>query len=382
MADDNDQLTSVPIVEAPDATPATSGFLDALTAAVNAPGTPAAAPAREDKPKTPTAPTREDKPKTTAAPAAKSAGPETHRAEDWKKVKDRAAADAARADAAEAKLKELEAKLAAKSAEAAKASLPERDAEMERLRQEAEQYRKQSEEHLQYLQRFALENDPAFQKEYADRLGQLGNRLAGTMPPETLATVRNALNLPPGQARVQAISEALADLPAYQQQRAGNILSQIEDLVDERQQKITQSRENWQALQKEREAAQIKRVRDSEAIMHQTLKAISDPEKGLGVFQTREGDEKWNAQVEKRRQLATELYMGKVPLDQLAYHCAMAAAAPSLAEGLQALMAENTELKEQIKRFTTATPTPGTPGGDEGVKELSFEEKLAAAIRA
>jgi hypothetical protein len=116
--------------------------------------------------------------------------------------------------------------------------------------------------------------------------------------------------------------------------------------------------------------------------MHQTLKNISDPEKGLSVFQTREGDEKWNAEVESRRQLAAELYMGKLPLDQVAYHCAMAAAAPSLADGLQAVMAENTELKEQIKRFETTTPTSGTPGGSEGVKEQTFEEKLAAAVRA
>jgi hypothetical protein len=376
MADDNDQLTSVPIVEAPAATVATDSFLDALTAAVNAPGpqTAIAAPVPDDKakPEPPAKPAE----KGTSPPAKPApAKPEKDQAENFKNLR-------ARTEAAERRAKELEARLAAKPAEAAKVSAPERDAEMERLRQEAEQYRKQSEEYVQHLQRFALENDPAFQRKYADRLGQLGSRLSGTIPGELMVKAKAALNLPAGDERTTAINEILADLPAYQQQRAGLILSQVEDVLDERRQKITESRENWQALQKEREADQTKRVRDSEAIMHQTLKNISDPEKGLGVFQTREGDEKWNAEVESRRQLAAELYMGKLPLDQVAYHCAMAAAAPSLADGLQAVMAENTELKEQIKRFETTTPTPGTPGGSEGVKEQTFEEKLAAAIRA
>lgn len=263
-------------------------------------------------------------------------------AQEWKKFKEIKARD----------IKERDEKI--KAIEAERDEIKKKISETP-VSPELESLKKERDELSERLRILDVERHPKFTAYFQNRTQtqvDLAKRIVG---PEYAEKAAKLLSLPDGQYKDSQIEEMLLNLSPLQQSRFGSVLNSLADIEAERQSEIKRSRENYDKMTAEQTAAREQQMKGIEKAFNDAALKVQDTNP---VFKKREGDHAWNTEVEKRLEMARNLFFGKgVKPEQVIQASLDAAALPSILSGYEAMYNENERLKAQVAELSKASPT-------------------------
>lgn len=296
----------------------------------------------------------------------------TKAAEDFKSIKKRALTAEAKAAAHEKAIadtkKDYEEKLKA---------APKTDPkEMEAIRAEADKYKS-------LVETIGIEFDPAFQAKYEKRAEAVIDQLKLVIPEAVLKKLGELLPMPDGphkQQQLAEITEGLGDLQKLELFQANRDFRAI---ASERNAELSKSREKFAELQKGKQAETDKLKERLGKAFESATERIRDKEKGIFLFQPKDGDEAWNKAADERVTLARHIYDGNFETDgERADAAFWAASAPAILQDALATKKELAEVTERLQKISGAAPKIKDAGktGEEAKQPSTFSERVAAGM--
>lgn len=226
---------------------------------------------------------------------------------------------------------------------------------------------------LARMETVALEKSPRFEnyfKAKTDTAIALARQAVGDSHSERVSKL---LQLPDSDWRTQQLEEVMSELGPTRQSRLGAAIVEMDRISLERSTALSKSKENLQAQfeadrsQKEQQKQQFERT------FQDTLQKWSDPQKGLALFQNKDGDETHNSEVRQRIETARNILNLNLSADQLSKAALWSAAAPGLLKNQIALAEENKALKLELEGLKAGGPE--LKGGGEGNSEIDDEKQ-------
>lgn len=271
----------------------------------------------------------------------------TKAAEDWKRMKQQ---HRERESELLSKIKELE----SKSSELKETTESFNKDEYEAIKREHELMSDQ-------LRLLDVERHPRFQAYFSQKINNALNLAKQSVGEQMSDKVVQVLQLPEGDYKKEQLRNLFTELDEFQQDDVKEANKQIRSAQFERQQEITKAKENYSKVQQEQQLNE-KKVKDGfVSALKNTLKQASDSEKGLPVFQEKEGDEEWNNSVRSRRAAAEQFVNatinGQITPEQLALGATWMMAAEPLLKNSIALANENAQLRSQIEQMKSSVPS-------------------------
>lgn len=231
-----------------------------------------------------------------------------------------------------------------------------------------------------------VEFDPEFHAKYETRMKAVSDTLkAGLQDDAAFEKIVAAVQLPDGKYKQTQMTEALEALNDFQKMEVMQAYQDIRKIANERNAELTTSRQKYAELQKGKqdEAAAIN-ARLSKAFEAATAR-VADAEKGVFLFQPKEGDAAWNQGVTERTAIAKHIFEGKFDSDEDRANAALWAAAgvPLLQDAL-ATKKELAEVKAQLAKLAGASPEikgAAIKGAtEEPAGKGSFSGRVTAAL--
>jgi hypothetical protein len=223
-------------------------------------------------------------------------------------------------------------------------------------RKEYDTIKKQNSELLDRMQQIAVEKDPRFEnyfKTKTDTAIALARQAVGDSHSERVSKL---LQLPDSDWRTEQLEAVMSELGPTRQSRLGAAIVEMDRIALERSTAIAKSRDNWEAMQKADRDERQSQKQKFESTFQDRLHKWSDPEKGLAVFQKKDGDEAHNAEVDKRIQYARNILNMNVTPDEFSKAALWAASAPGLLQDQIALKQENATLRAEIEALKAGGP--------------------------
>lgn len=230
--------------------------------------------------------------------------------------------------------------------------------ELDKMKQERDQLSEQ-------LRLVSVENHPKFKAYFENKTTaqvELAKRIVGT---ENADRIAELLKTSDGPTKDAAIEEIMATLSPLQASRLGGVVNAMSEIQSERQSEIGRSRETYDKMQKEqadKTAGEQKRVLD---LFDSTVKEMSDPKNGNPLFQTKDGDEAWNGEVNKRIETAKNLLFGNTQPEQVIRAAMDVVAYPAVLKQNQAQAERIGQLEAQVKELTAAAPKVEAKAGEK-----------------
>lgn len=263
-----------------------------------------------------------------------------------------------------------------KKATAPKPPEPEKPSpELELTKAELEKLRKEHEEYSKRIQMLDVTKHPRFEQHFNAKFSQqvdLAKRIVGQ---EKAAVIEEILKLPDGNYKDEKLNDFMADLSPIVNSRVGGILNSIEAIDLEKREAIAAAQAEREKLQAEQSANSKKAQLAAESTWKAIVSELQDPEKGLAVYQVKEGDTDWNNGILDRVSTAKKLVFDKNDPATVAKAALHAAAFPALLKDYKAYIdkskAEIEALNKKVAALTAAQPavqTQGKPAGKVAVK--------------
>jgi hypothetical protein len=224
------------------------------------------------------------------------------------------------------------------------------------------EFSKLKEQHDTYydiVKSLAAERDPEFQAKFDTErnaaLKQLKFAAGGAAD-----KLEKIMSLPAGDFRDAAIEDAIKDFTTSGKARftaALTELSRVETArnIELERRKATFETSQQQALLAQSQQSQQRQAKIQQAF-EQNLQRWQDPEEGHPFFQQREGDPKWNQQVQRAVQTARDIFTGKLDENQLSQASLWAAAGPMAVQGWQEAQARIAALEARLQEFRISMP--------------------------
>ena len=257
----------------------------------------------------------------------------------------------------DAKLKTIESELAA-TREKASSVNPESQAELERLK-------KQVDEYSQKLAVTAVTEHPKFVAYFKGKVDKEINLARNIVGAEKAEEVAKVLLMADGDYKTLKLEEIMQDITPLQSQRLTNRIDALQEIEMERATEIARANENRGKMQAEEQATAQKRAADGKKLFTDVLKTMQDPKDGMAIYQMRDGDEAWNAQVKATAAHAERLLFGHQDMKptDLVKASLEAAAFPTLLKAYQSDMKQRDDmiakLESQVKELSAAQPASG-----------------------
>ena len=332
------------------------GTLETEVQPVNQPQEPVVPPTPAPAP----APTPKPEPKPAEAPQAEGEEKWPRTSADWKKF-------------TEGRKKERE-ELSSKIAELTK----DRDTLNEKLKglssfQETPEYKalvKERDEYSERLRMVEVTQHPKFKAHFDGRVNEqiaLAKSIVGDGKADEVAKI---LSLPNGEWRNQQLRNFVSELDVYDQSRLGAVVNALSVIDAQKEAAINEAKTSYAALTESQkraaEQAKLQQQSSIQKLIDDGIKGITDSTKGNPVFQKRDGDDKWNAAVEKRIETVKGLLTGEVSPQDIFKTAVNAVAYHQVLSDMQEMKTENDSLKKQIEKLTAAQPsiTPAGRGGN------------------
>ena len=232
-------------------------------------------------------------------------------------------------------------------------------------RKEYDTIKKQNSELLDRMQQIAVEKDPRFEnyfKTKTDTAIALARQAVGDSHAERVSKL---LQLPDSDWRTEQLELVMSELGPTRQSRLGSAIVEMDRIALERSTAIAKSKDNWEAMQKADRDERQSQKQKFESTIQDRLHKWSDPEKGLAVFQKKDGDEAHNAEVDKRIQYARNILNMNVTPDEFSKAALWAASAPGLLQDQIALKQENETLRAEIEALKAGGPELQTGAAEQ-----------------
>lgn len=200
---------------------------------------------------------------------------------------------------------------------------------------------------------------------------QIGSakRIVGT---EKADQIEKILKMPESEYKQTQLREFVTDLDDdITKTRLGGILNKIDELKEDREAEIQKASTHRDRLVADRQGAAAKHQKALETAFSTVLKQLQDPKDGFAVYQKREGDTVWNAEVDKTVDTATKLLrstnlkpetISRLTFDALALPRVL----QSYHSAVEGWKGEKAKYEAQIKELTAAQP--GGRGNGGGTK--------------
>lgn len=207
-----------------------------------------------------------------------------------------------------------------------------------------------------------IRDNPKFKAHFDSKTSaqvELAKRIVGNEKGEQMARL---LKLEDGDWKNQQIRDFLSEFDILDQSRIGGVMNALNQIDQERQSALAVADKDYEtmaAAKKEADKqAQEQSQRKTTTLIDNGIKAITDSAKGHPAYQKREGDNEWNAAVEKRVETVKHLLTGNDVTQEKIFETAVHAVAyHQVLSNLKESQAEIAGLKEQIKALTSAQPT-------------------------
>jgi len=241
-------------------------------------------------------------------------------------------------------------------------------------RTEYDTIKKTNDELLAKIKAIAVEKDPRFEsyfKTKTDTAIALARQAVGDSHSERVSKL---LQLPDSDWRTEQLETVMSELGPTRQSRLGAAIVEMDRINLERSTAISKSQENWESMRKADLEQQQGQAKEFERAFQNTLEKWTDKEKGLPLFQMRDGDEAHNAEVNQRVETARNiLNMRNLSAEQLSKAALWSAAAPGLLKNQMALAEENRSLKAEIEALKAGGPELN--GGSDEQKQVDDEKQ-------
>ena len=209
--------------------------------------------------------------------------------------------------------------------------------------------------------------DPRFEQYFDAKLTQQNQMADNIVGAERKDDWKRIMALPDGEYRREQIEEFMGGLTPYQQSRLGGVINALDGIEQERKTEIEKAGKHRETLMAQRESKQKDFAAQRQKGFDEALAALQDPKAGNPVFQSREGDEAWNAALAKSVDTAKSLLFGnQIAPREIAKAALFASAFPKVVASYNAdMQAKNetiTKLEAQVKALTAAQPGGGGSG--------------------
>lgn len=304
--------------------------------------------------------------------------------ESWKKQD--ASRKAAQKEAAEAKaqaalLKTQLTELTEKNKALADAVSPE---EYKRLKTERDEYQ-------MLVRQVSVQSDPQF-KAYFKREGDKVAANVKAALGEQADAVLKILAMPEGEYKNAQLLDAMADMDALKQNRVVRAVDRLAELAGEREEAITKSAADFDAMAEKQKAARMQAQTEMKArnqkLFDTTLAKFTDPKEGLPDFIGIAGDDQSARLVKENIDATRKLVLGQNKPEELVETAFWAVRGLRSHVLLKAAGDRIEKLELQIAGMTGAQPKP--PGGDVKVSAdktldpgagMNWAQKTAAMFR-
>lgn len=209
-----------------------------------------------------------------------------------------------------------------------------------------------------------VEKHPKFQSYFENKTNaqiELAKTIVGTDNAEAMA---KALKMQDGPQKEYEIEKLTAGLTAVKQGKIGSVLATLDQIQQERNQAISDAKANYDEMTKSEKARADKQQADNAAFVSKTfadtIAKATDAKEGLFVFQRKADDTVWNDEVDKRIEVAKQLFSGQNKPESLAQAALYASALPAVLKAYQSeketASKEIESLKAQVAKLTAANP--------------------------
>lgn len=213
-------------------------------------------------------------------------------------------------------------------------------------------------EYLDALKQVAVERDPDFKAKFDTRRDAIMSTIRG-LSGNAREDIEAILELRPGPARDKALAKALESFQPTTQATLMGHLTALAQVDAERAGELASRKASFDANQQQLATRQQQAAREREqqlnAALDKQLAKWSDPEEGYEFFQLRDGDDRWNRQVEKRVALARSIFAGETDAATLAQASLKAAAHDAALQLAYEATKEVERLTAQLARFNGIT---------------------------
>jgi hypothetical protein len=240
--------------------------------------------------------------------------------------------------------------------------------DLEKIKQERDQF---SEE----LKIAAIERHPEFRRKYEERAGQVISQSKELVSgfPGLDEKIAQLLFMADSPDRAEQLDNVFSEVGLSNSARLATLVTEMDKLQADRADELNNANATYDSLQ-EQGTAEMRHRLD---MTHKTFDEVAQKASNLEMYQTKDGDDEWNSEVDSRMNVARSIFTGVDNQEDLALASLWAAAGPAYRQAYGAQMEVNRRLQQQIKDLTGANPTM-QPQSDvsEQPKEVGFLEAL------
>ena len=224
--------------------------------------------------------------------------------------------------------------------------------------------KQQHDEYLDALKQVAVERDPEFKSKFEPRREAILSKIR-QVAGGARDKLENLFKLPAGEFRDAAIEQALSEFTPTTRATVIGQLQALATVDAERDAELAGRKAMYEHNQQAAFTQQQQAAREREAklntALEQQIKAWSDPEEGMPYLLPKEGDEKWNRNIEKRVALARSIFSGESDPANLAQAALKAAFFDMAIESDMESTMEVQKLREMYENLRGVQP------GDSGL---------------
>jgi hypothetical protein len=243
----------------------------------------------------------------------------------------------------ETRIKELEAKTIPGAVS------PDIQKQLDDMKQENEAYSKQ-------LRLVSVTNHPRFKSYFDNKTNAVLAQLKSCVAADELEKATRLVQAPDSESKEAAIDAALENMTTLQKNRFMGVISGLSAIESERQSEVSRAQQDYEQMvaaaktEKEGKQARFNKLLDD------TVKSMTDSKAGRPEYQMREGDDAWNASVQKRIESGKQLITGNLAPETMFKAAFDAAAYSDVLAGYKVALSEVEKLKKQVAAMTAASP--------------------------
>ena len=357
---DNTETKEAPVIqgENPELTPATQSIADKFREAMSS--------APESKPEPATPAPVEAAPEPATEPEEK---PVSRSAKDFKLIKQ---------ERDEAKVRAAE--------------LLSQVSDLEQYKSVNDEYQKLKTEYAEISDTLSLTNlerHPKFKEQYNKPLASQIERAKAYVPEADRSQLEKVLRMPVGETRANALDELVGELPASRQAYLQGIVSRIDEISYERDEKLTQAQSSYEEyVASENAVSEQQTTERNQALEKSFSTMLAEAQDNVPMYQLREGDEEWNTGVRERVQLAKKILLEQNSFEDAATAALWAASGGALLEQNAALTEHNRRMNAELEKLKGAEPSshggvsPHVAGGNPlAASSKAFSDRVLSELQ-
>lgn len=251
--------------------------------------------------------------------------------------------------------------------------------------EEYETLKTQFDEMSEVLSVSNLERHPKFKEQFVKPINDQIERALVYVPEEHKGEMTKLLKLPASPRRADALDELTGDLPASRQAYLQSAISRIDEIAHQRDEKIMESKSSYDQLVADEQAgSEAQSAERNKSLERSFGTMLREAQENIPIYQTREGDEEWNAGVKERVGLARRILMEQNSFEDAATAALWAASGGALVEQNAGLVEHNRRLQSEINKMNGAEPSASGTASEakpQQVANSSFSDKVMGELR-